>query len=75
MNLDEVPRSQGRKRKRGLAEEEPHKRQQATLLSTDKPPVAFTPLNKKDLAELNKLNCEKDPEAFDGMLKNKRSRS
>ena len=73
-NLDESPRSRGRKRKHGLGEEGSHKRRRAPLPSTDKPAVAFTPLNKKDLAELDKLNRQKDPEAFDGM-KNKRSRS
>ncbi|MCJ1356014.1 MAG: hypothetical protein MMC33_006008 [Icmadophila ericetorum] len=73
-NLDESPRSQGRKLKRGLEEEESHKRRRAPSPSAGKPAVAFTPLNKKDLAELDKLNRQKDPEAFDGM-KNKRSRS
>ena len=73
-NLDEFPRSQGPKRKRGLKEEESYKRRRAPLPSTGKPAVAFTPLNKKDLAELDKLNRQNDPEVFDSM-KNKRSRS
>ena len=68
------PQSQGRKRKRGVEEEELHKRQRAPLPTQDNPGVAFTPLNKKDLAELDKLNHQKDPEVFNSM-KNKRSRS
>ena len=45
-----------------------------SLPSTDKPAVSFTPLNKKNLVKLDKLNRQKDLEAFDGMP-NKRSRS